>query len=77
MRRMPDEEQRLDGEDWVWERTIFSPVCTYCEHLTSVIERKCEAFPDGIPREIWLGKNNHQKPYKGDHGIQFKKAAKL
>lgn len=31
----------------------------------------CAAFPDGIPKEIWRGDNNHTKPYQGDHGIQF------
>jgi len=23
--------------------------------------------------EIWTGENDHKKPYKGDHGIQFEK----
>jgi hypothetical protein len=31
----------------------------------------CDAFPDGIPAEIWTGKNLHDKPYPGDHGVQF------
>jgi hypothetical protein len=33
----------------------------------------CDAFPDGIPDEIWTGKNDHKKPYPGDHDIQFEK----
>jgi hypothetical protein len=59
------------NSDW----PIFSPVCTYCRHLTgSVPSRRqavCAAFPRGIPEGIWLGRNKHQKPYPGDHGIQF------
>jgi len=33
----------------------------------------CEAFPDGIPDKIFTGLHNHTKPYKGDHGLRFKK----
>lgn len=51
---------------------VFSPICSYCKHKDEkTAKRICEAFPDGIPYEIWLGKNDHKKPYKGDHGIQF------
>jgi hypothetical protein len=32
-----------------------------------------DAFPDGIPEEIWKGENYHTKPYYGDSGIQFTK----
>jgi len=34
--------------------------------------KKCLAFPKGIPDAIWTGKNDHKKPYNGDHDIQFK-----
>jgi len=52
---------------------LFSPVCTYCTHLTSGPEQKCAAFPDGIPKDIWNGDNKHKKPVPGDHGIQFER----
>lgn len=31
----------------------------------------CTAFPQGIPLEIAQGLNLHEKPYPGDHGIQY------
>ena len=46
-----------------------SPVCIYCRHVKRF--RRCAAFKGEIPLEIWLGKNTHQQPYPGDHGIQF------
>jgi hypothetical protein len=50
---------------------VFSKVCTFCRHLTDGEQRICEAFPSGIPLDIWTGKNDHRAPYPGDHGIQF------
>lgn len=33
--------------------------------------RQCQAFPDGIPDDIYLGKVIHDKPYEGDHGLMY------
>ena len=62
---------RLDGPDS--HIPVVSPVCIYCRHLRLHEGRTCDAFPerDSIPLEIWLGENDHQSPYPGDHGIQF------
>jgi len=54
---------------------VYSPVCSFCKHLViSPKARVCRAFPDGIPLEIWLGLNQHTKPFQGDHGIMFEEA---
>lgn len=53
---------------------VYSTVCTFCVHLRREEDRKCDAFPDGIPMPIWTGKNDHRKPYPGDNGIQFEEA---
>jgi len=58
----------------------YSPVCSYCRHLDRTsTKRRCKAFPNGIPLQIWLGTNRHTEPYPGDHGIRFepKTAAKV
>lgn len=56
----------------VVERGNLSPlseVCTFCKHYKS--KHTCTAFPQGIPEVIWVGVNNHRKPFAGDNGIQF------
>ena len=50
--------------------------CLSCNHLLKIRDSSkpfdvCEAFPNGIPREIWKGENNHHSPYPGDNGIVF------
>ena len=54
---------------------IYSPICTGCNHFnfSNHGAHTCDAFPEGIPSDIWEGKNDHTKPYTGDHGIQFEK----
>jgi hypothetical protein len=51
-----------------------SEVCRFCKHLYSSFAQTCEAFPRGIPHEIWIGTNPHKTPYPGDHGILFEPA---
>jgi len=53
------------------KKYIDSPTCDLCKHLRKPSLHTCDAFPDGIPDEIWEGKNDHKKPYPGDHGIEF------
>lgn len=31
----------------------------------------CDAFPQGIPEDIFWGGQPHLEPREGDHGIQF------
>ncbi len=58
--------------------------CEECMHLHPTEFRKkmneegeqefisiCDAFPNGIPDEIYREGFDHTKPYPGDHGIQF------
>ena len=51
------------------------PLCLKCKHLRDLepgtFGRTCDAFPDGIPKEIFSGGVDHDKPYPGDHGILF------
>ena len=43
--------------------------CIGCKHYTMMAT--CEAFPDKIPYEIISGQFVHDKPYPGDHSIQY------
>ena len=52
--------------------------CMFCKNYKGVkdndnymVKHFCSAFPDGIPNGIFFSKVLHNKPYKGDHGIQF------
>jgi hypothetical protein len=48
-----------------------------CLHFRGIKEGgavTCDAFPEGIPKEIAYGPNPHRKPFPGDHGIQYEKA---
>ena len=53
------------------DRSRLSEVCTFCSRLRSIEDRRCDAFPKGIPDEIWNGVDGHQQPYSGDHDLLF------
>lgn len=37
--------------------------CLFCKHYIG--NSTCKAFPEGIPRVIYEGKDKHRKPLKG------------
>lgn len=47
--------------------------CTACTHLDREAQAShlCNAFPDGIPPEIWTNEVAHTRGYPGDHGIHL------
>lgn len=59
-------------------------ICESCAHLRTTPNpdhdgesaytmeiRFCQAFPDGIPEDIYPGGFDHRLPYPGDRGIRF------
>lgn len=50
--------------DKEFEIPKYSPVCSFCIHLRGFgRDRKCEAFPKGIPLDIWNGDNPHTEKH--------------
>ncbi len=51
--------------------------CSSCARFDRKVRDKevCDAFPDGIPDEILSSQNFHQRPFFGDHGLQWKPVA--
>lgn len=48
--------------------------CLHCKHYHWTEKKNiqsCEAFPDGIPEDIFMNHINHNAPYPGDNGILF------
>ncbi len=58
---------QVDGD----ELPVYSTRCMRCVHLTSVIDRQCEAYPERIPDPIWRDEDPHTTSRPGDHGITF------
>ncbi len=53
---------------------MAAPQCTKCSRLEW--DHACQAFPCGVPDEIFLGTFDHRRPYPGDGGFMFEKISK-
>ncbi|MCP5510235.1 MAG: hypothetical protein H7A24_00005 [Leptospiraceae bacterium] len=62
--------------------SLILPKCAGCKFIVinavdgfayndGKVTKKCDAYPNGIPFEIWTNKVDHSKPYPGDNGIRF------
>ncbi len=60
----------LTLDDRVFHDRRPSSVCFFCARLETG-QHSCEAFPAGIPDDIWDGIDTHERPHPGDHGLQF------
>lgn len=49
---------------------MHSTQCLECMRYEK--DWKCDAFPKGIPKEIYTGEHDHNNAYPGDKGIRFK-----
>ena len=61
----------MSGEGFDDRDVITSPICDDCRHASYTERRKCAAFPNRIPLDIWCGNLSHNEPVKGDNGIVF------
>lgn len=54
----------------LWDPASGRPLhsCLNCKHRERAA---CSAFPQGIPFDIMSGVTPHDKPIRGDHGIQW------
>jgi hypothetical protein len=50
-----------------FESTVIYPEeCTICQHLISLGQQTCRAFPERIPSRIWNNLRSQTLPYPGD-----------
>ena len=68
---MNEQNGEVTLDDRELDIPVYSPVCTFCQHVRLEPRRTCAAFPDGIPLEIWMGDNKHTSAVRGDHGVMF------
>ena len=51
-----------------------APLCIDCRYFRFALSEStptCDAFPEGIPDEIWSNDIEHDHPIPGDHGLRF------
>lgn len=47
------------------------PICWACKKFKGRASRTCEAFPEGIPKQIYFQGFDHRKAFSGDGGQRF------
>ena len=59
--------------------TMGISMCWACKHsqgnsteIDGILTGTCDAFPDGIPLEIYAGGFDHRQKFVGDNGVRFK-----
>jgi hypothetical protein len=51
--------------------TMLVIPCPFCIHYANTPALRCQAFPEGIPREVLDGENDHRDPIPGDGGKRY------
>ena len=46
-------------------------MCLFCKHYHRKYLNKCDAFPNGIPEEIFTYYYDHRLPFPNDNGIRL------
>lgn len=51
-------------------KRFWTPQCICCQryHLG---KETCDAYPEGVPREIYRNEVSHKTPYEEDHGLMY------
>ena len=52
---------------------FLTPLCGNCKRARDLTLKRppCDAFPDGIPLEIFYEAGDHTKAWDGDNGLRF------
>jgi len=56
----------IDNDSFLWDSNGNWHLCRFCKHLHSLIGKlTCDAFPEGIPKELTSALILHNKPMLG------------
>ena len=62
-----------ESKRWYSDPGAVGVMCNDCKHNHKALNQgalTCDAFPNGIPRELML-RGEHNTSYPGDHGIRY------